>query len=129
MALIKCLECGNNVSDKANQCIHCGFPLNPPKGELIISGKRSVSLIKNHIYFLYLYEDGTFFDEILPGEVKHYAVDKPMYLVLGHQRGSLVHSAIPDSNPVKIEPGKITRLEASIDQRGFMPNYVLIKVE
>lgn len=27
MALIKCPECGNNVSDKAKSCIHCGYPL------------------------------------------------------------------------------------------------------
>ena len=28
MALIKCPECGKEVSDKAPACIHCGFPLN-----------------------------------------------------------------------------------------------------
>ena len=27
MALIKCPECGKDISDKANQCIHCGYPL------------------------------------------------------------------------------------------------------
>ena len=27
MALIKCPECGNRVSDKVQSCIHCGFPL------------------------------------------------------------------------------------------------------
>lgn len=27
MALIKCPECGREVSDKAKACIHCGFPL------------------------------------------------------------------------------------------------------
>ncbi len=27
MALIKCPECGKEVSDKAAACIHCGFPL------------------------------------------------------------------------------------------------------
>ncbi len=26
MALIKCPECGNNVSNKAKYCIHCGYP-------------------------------------------------------------------------------------------------------
>ena len=26
--LIKCPECGKDVSDKAPACIHCGFPLN-----------------------------------------------------------------------------------------------------
>ena len=28
MALIKCPECGREVSDRAVACIHCGFPLN-----------------------------------------------------------------------------------------------------
>lgn len=27
MALIKCPECGKEVSDKAKSCIHCGYPL------------------------------------------------------------------------------------------------------
>lgn len=27
MALIKCPECNNMISDKSKQCIHCGFPL------------------------------------------------------------------------------------------------------
>ena len=27
MALIKCPECGGQVSDKAEVCIHCGYPL------------------------------------------------------------------------------------------------------
>ena len=28
MALIKCPECGENISDKSQTCIHCGFPIN-----------------------------------------------------------------------------------------------------
>ncbi len=27
MALIKCAECGQTVSDQADTCPHCGFPL------------------------------------------------------------------------------------------------------
>lgn len=27
MALIKCPECGKEISDRSKQCIHCGFPL------------------------------------------------------------------------------------------------------
>ena len=34
MSLIKCPECGREVSDVANTCIHCGFPL---KNESILS--------------------------------------------------------------------------------------------
>lgn len=29
MALIKCPECGKEISDKAHACIHCGYPLIP----------------------------------------------------------------------------------------------------
>ena len=31
MALIKCPECGKEVSDKAPTCIHCGYPLSTQK--------------------------------------------------------------------------------------------------
>ena len=27
MALIRCTECGNTISDQAPACIHCGYPL------------------------------------------------------------------------------------------------------
>ena len=27
MALIKCPECGKEISDKSSACIHCGYPL------------------------------------------------------------------------------------------------------
>ena len=30
MALIKCPECGKEISDKSKQCIHCGYPLDEP---------------------------------------------------------------------------------------------------
>ena len=28
MALIKCSECGKEISDKATECIHCGNKVN-----------------------------------------------------------------------------------------------------
>ena len=31
MALIKCPECGKEISDKANNCIHCGVPIKVDK--------------------------------------------------------------------------------------------------
>ena len=27
MALIKCPECGKEISDKSDKCIHCGYPI------------------------------------------------------------------------------------------------------
>ncbi len=35
MALIKCPECGKEISDKSSACIHCGFPLQTVKKEII----------------------------------------------------------------------------------------------
>lgn len=29
MSLVKCPECGKEISDKAKECIHCGYPINP----------------------------------------------------------------------------------------------------
>ncbi len=37
MALIKCPECGKEISDKSTACIHCGYPL----------------AVDNNLYFLY----------------------------------------------------------------------------
>lgn len=31
MALIKCPECNNDISDQAGSCPHCGFPINAPQ--------------------------------------------------------------------------------------------------
>ena len=35
MALIRCPECGKEVSDKAAACIHCGYPLQESKEESV----------------------------------------------------------------------------------------------
>ena len=35
MALINCPECGKEISDKAKNCIHCGYPLDSVKSENI----------------------------------------------------------------------------------------------
>ncbi len=37
MALIKCPECGKEISDKSDKCIHCGYPL---KNKTIINKKE-----------------------------------------------------------------------------------------
>ena len=36
MALINCPECGKEISDKAEKCIHCGYPI---KNESIVKKK------------------------------------------------------------------------------------------
>lgn len=49
MALIKCPECGKEISDKAPACIHCGYPLsllNNQKAKSTTVGKQSNAEIK-----------------------------------------------------------------------------------
>lgn len=36
MALINCPECGNQISDRSDKCIHCGYPLS--NGKCVIEG-------------------------------------------------------------------------------------------
>ena len=46
MALIKCPECENEISDKSEKCIHCGYPIAKEKEEnitkLFVTQKQKV---------------------------------------------------------------------------------------
>ena len=46
MALIKCLECGNEVSDKAPICPHCGIKINKTTKEQTESKQNSKDITK-----------------------------------------------------------------------------------
>ena len=49
MALIRCPECGEKVSDSAQICIHCGYPLKQSLGKSLIDGKEfDLSFILNN---------------------------------------------------------------------------------
>ena len=61
MALIKCSECGREVSDKAISCPACGNPIKEPESKLIIYGVQMHALIgkKSKVYL-----DGEFVGEV-----------------------------------------------------------------
>lgn len=45
MALIKCPECGKQISDKASACIHCGYPIQAEQVILTsISNSKKVAI-------------------------------------------------------------------------------------
>jgi len=46
MALIKCPECGKEISDKAPKCIHCGYPLNKKEESKKDNSKKEKQIIK-----------------------------------------------------------------------------------
>jgi len=123
MALITCPECGKQVSSQAAACIHCGCPIPSDMGNLIIIGK-SAGGINKPIYYFYD-QNGNLFGSVLAGETKYFQVDKPITLILGHKRGSFVGSAVKDSQPVHINPTKVTCFQASISSGFFDKEYHL----
>ena len=123
MALVICPDCGGRVSDQAAACIHCGRPMNVEKGKLYISGKKDGW--NKHLYYLYD-SNGNFFDEVLGGEEKCYQIDRPITLILSHKRGSFFGCAVKDSEPVYIDPEKVTYLEASLSPQVSNRSYLLI---
>ena len=53
--LIKCPECGKEVSDKAEQCIYCGFPINDKEINYICPDCRNTTYSKcENEYEVYL---------------------------------------------------------------------------
>lgn len=75
MALIKCPECGQDISDKADKCIHCGYSLNQAtstpekaKGTLVVYGYTGWFLVNPK---LKIYLNGEYI-----GDVSHNAKTK-----------------------------------------------------
>lgn len=57
MALIKCPECGKEVSNQAETCIHCGYPLLKDKSVIKVDNKiYDISELKK-IFYKYSLED------------------------------------------------------------------------
>lgn len=60
MALIKCPECRKDVSDKADKCIHCGFPLSEYiEKSLIVEEnviKNDLQITDEELEQIYLYD-------------------------------------------------------------------------
>ena len=45
MSMIKCSECGKDVSDKAKECVHCGNPLEKINKDLNKKSNKSNKII------------------------------------------------------------------------------------
>ena len=51
MALIICPECGSKISDKTEQCIHCGCPIEKNEEAMIckINGKDYLLILRQRV--------------------------------------------------------------------------------
>lgn len=66
MALIKCPECGKEISDKAPTCTHCGFPIERPMVGIPTTILFTISPIWGIILFAYI-TGGLSFSNIIGG--------------------------------------------------------------
>lgn len=48
LALIKCPECGKDISDTVKSCIHCGYMINPKENETSATINQQDNNIKNN---------------------------------------------------------------------------------
>ena len=46
MALIKCEECGREISDRANACVHCGCPISQDAGKRVDNSRDDLEVVK-----------------------------------------------------------------------------------
>lgn len=77
MAIIKCPECNNNISDKASSCVHCGCPILNEEDICVTVKALKRSSISTPSLTIYLYTDtNEFIEEVLEGHTITFKANK-----------------------------------------------------
>lgn len=80
MALIKCPECGKDISDRAPSCIHCGCPISfaaPQNGKIIIKAQTNpIDVTVHQLTFDIYTTQGKKLCTIEPGRVMTVEIDR-----------------------------------------------------
>lgn len=86
MAMIKCPECGHDVSDKAKSCPHCGFAVadNRPDGDIRIK----ITDIYNIPQKVVITSGTNVLWEGKAGQIAEFYVDKPTDIHVKYYRSS-----------------------------------------
>lgn len=83
MALIKCPECGQEVSDKAIQCPRCAYPIAELRTDGVVRIKMSViSQTVTARQKVSVYADGRVIWEGHTGEIAEIHFDKPTHVTI-----------------------------------------------
>lgn len=78
MALIKCLECGKEVSDKALQCPNCGVPIAPQCKDVMIRFPIWQGQLINNKCYVYSSEDDSVIAQARQGETVTFECNEAM---------------------------------------------------
>ncbi len=84
MALIKCEECGYEVSDKAPQCPHCGVPIASKKNDVMIRFPIWKGQLLNNKCYVYDADTGEEIVSCKQGETVTFLCEEPrnIYVVV-----------------------------------------------
>lgn len=98
MSLIKCSECGKEISDKAEKCIHCGCPLNntisKSVGTVVIYGYTGWFLVKPK---LKIYFNGKYIGDVsYKAKTKEIPITEPTNVEIKCNIRSTLVRVLPD---------------------------------
>ena len=91
MALIKCPECGRQVSDRAATCPECGYPISSSKelpgqvaikiGNLVLGNSLTLTALRSSLTVQAI-DNGRVLGEGKCFSVMHFSIDKPTNIIL-----------------------------------------------
>lgn len=122
MALIKCPECGREVSSSAQNCPQCGFPLSSLRTDGIVTIKIADGLAGK----VNIFEVSTSRSLWLgrAGAVAEFKIEKPTKIGIGW---GLNNKIATDDTTMTVEAGK--KYELAWTQSFFSSNVVLRRVD
>ena len=132
MALIKCPECGKDVSSKSNICIHCGFPISsllekqgmvtikyqsPPIDIVATTKSQTQNIVTTSGHVLCTIE---------PGRVSKFTIDKDTEIYAIPAYGSNFRKEKCKTNCIYLSPNKNTRIQLAYVKVKLGLAYILV---
>ena len=126
MALIKCPECGKDVSDRAESCPNCGCPVESPSGTvkimLPVFDRQSTFTPNQQVTISF---DGKILWEGVAGDVAEVYLEKATYLTIKYHRNLLLSRWGVEGSGV-VDPSKSKRYTVSIHM-GFISRELVLQ--
>ena len=145
MALIKCPECGKEISDRAQACIHCGCPIAADniQGQVMIKVSKHPreSQVVSHVLFtpvygtaadIYLFKtDGSLLASMKSGSVISIDVLEPISFYASFYKDDK-NSSLNNktkSEVVTVHPNIITKLQIGFAQSAWTTKIIISHVD
>ena len=145
MALIKCPECGKEISDRAQACIHCGCPIaaDNVQGKVMIKVSKHPreTQVASHLLLtpvygtaadIYLFKtDGSLLASIKSGSVISIDVHEPISFYASFYKDDKFSSLNnkTKSEVVTVHPNIITRLQIGFAQSAWTTKIIISQVD